>query len=169
MFEKYAGREAADKLSGWQSVSEGEATASKWAALGRDVLDDYAACGISRPQDFRDLFARNFYFGCEADDPINAWAFNTHVNPYGARIKPLFGSDIGHFDVPDMREVLVEAHELVDDSIITGEDFRDFVFTYPVEFWTGVNPNFFKGTAVEDQAAAWLKARTHEVQSSAQS
>jgi predicted TIM-barrel fold metal-dependent hydrolase len=168
MFEKYVSRDAADKLNGWQSVSEGEAAASVWAARGRDVIDDYAACGIERPQDFRDLFARNFYFGCEADDPINAWAFNTHVNPYEARIKPLFGSDIGHFDVPDMREVLVEAHEMVDDRIITADDFRDFVFTYPVEFWTGVNPNFFKGTAVESQAAAWLKTTTREAQSHAQ-
>jgi len=153
MFEKYAGRDAADKLSEWQSVSEGEESAAAWAARGREVIDDYAACGIERPEDFRELFARNFYFGCEADDPMNAWGFNTRVNPYGARIKPLFGSDIGHFDVPDMREVLAEAHELVDEGIITAEDFRDFVFTYPAEFWTGANPDFFNGTTVEHQAA----------------
>ncbi|MBV8055704.1 MAG: amidohydrolase family protein [Deltaproteobacteria bacterium] len=153
MFKKYAGRNAADKLSEWQSVSEGEESAAAWAARGREVIDDYAACGIQRPEDFRELFARNFYFGCEADDPMNAWGFNTRVNPYGARIKPLFGSDIGHFDVPDMREVLAEAHELVDEGIITPDDFRDFVFTYPAEFWTGANPDFFKGTAVEHQAA----------------
>jgi predicted TIM-barrel fold metal-dependent hydrolase len=158
MFEKYAGKDAADQLRGWKSVSEGEEAAAAWAARGRDLLDDYAACAIEKPEDFRELFARNFYFGCEADDPMNAWGFNTRVNPYGARIKPLFGSDIGHFDVPDMREVLVEAHELVDDGIITLDDFRDFVFTYPVEFWTGANPDFFKGTAVEHQAAAWLNS-----------
>ena len=154
MFEQYVGHDAAEKLNGWQSVSEGEEAAAAWAVRGRDVIDDYAACGIERPQDFRDLFARNFYFGCEADDPMNAWGFNTRVNPYEARMKALFGSDIGHFDVPDMREVLIEAHELVDDGIITPDDFRDFVFTYPVEFWTGVNPDFFKGTAVDRQATA---------------
>jgi len=164
LFEQYAGREAADKLKEWKSVSEGEDSAALWAARGRDVIDDYAACGIEQPEDFRELFARNFYFGCEADDPINAWGFNTRVNPYRARIKPLFGSDIGHFDVPDMREVLVEAHELVDDGIITADDFRDFVFIYPVEFWTGVNPDFFKGTAVESHAAAWLKTGGREEQ-----
>ena len=144
MFEQYAGRDAVEKLSEWQSVSEGEEAAAAWAGRGRDVIDDYAACRIDHPEDFRDLFARNFYFGCEADDPMNAWGFNTRVNPYRARIKPLFGSDIGHFDVPDMREVLVEAHELVDDGIITSDDFRDFVFTYPIEFWTGINPDFFE-------------------------
>jgi hypothetical protein len=164
LFEQYVGREAADKLKEWKSVSEGEDSAAVWAARGRDVIDDYAACGIEQPEDFRELFARNFYFGCEADDPINAWGFNTRVNPYEARIKPLFGSDIGHFDVPDMREVLVEAHELVDDGIITVDDFRDFVFTYPVEFWTGVNPDFFKGTGVERHSTAWLKTGAREEQ-----
>jgi hypothetical protein len=161
LFGQYLGREAADGLREWQSVSEGEEAAAAWAARGRDIIDDYAACGIERPEEFRELFTRNFYFGCEADDPINAWAFNARVNPYAARIKPLFGSDIGHFDVPDMREVLLEAHELVDDGIITPEDFRDFVFTYPVEFWTAGNPDFFKGTAVE-QAAGGRNARIDE-------
>lgn len=96
----------------------------------------------------------------EADDPMNAWGFNRQVNPYGARLKTLFGSDIGHFDVPDMTEVLVEAHELLDDKIITEDDFRDFVYTYPVEFWGGMNPSFFKGTVVEQQAATLLQAGT---------
>jgi predicted TIM-barrel fold metal-dependent hydrolase len=167
MFQKYVSQDAADTLDGWQSVSEGEEAAAAWAALGPEVIDDYAACVIKRPEDFRELFARNFYFGCEADDPINAWGFNTHVNPYGARIKALFGSDIGHFDVPDMREVLIEAHELVDDGIITAGDFRDFVFTYPVEFWAGVNPAFFKGTAVEGEATACLKNAAREQQTQA--
>ena len=87
---------------------------------------------------------------------MNAWGFDTRVNPYGARLKTLFGSDIGHFDVPDMREVLPEARELVDDGLITERDFRDFVFTSPVEFWCGMNPDFFKGTRVEKEAAAIL-------------
>ena len=158
LFENYAGKAAADKLREWKSVPEGEDAAAAWAAQGAKVLDDYAACGIEKPEDFRDLFARNFYFGCEADDPMNAWGFNAKVNPYGARIKELFGSDIGHFDVPDMLEVLPEAHELVDDGVITQSDFRDFVFTYPVEFWAAGNPDFFKGTAVEEQTAALLKS-----------
>ena len=133
-------------------MPEGEEAAAKWAAQGPAVIDDYAACGIGTARDIRDLFTRNFYFGCEADDPTNAWGFNANVNPYGAKLKTLFGSDIGHFDVPDMREVLIEAHELVDDGLITRADFRDFVFTWPVEFWGGMNPDFFKGTRVESAA-----------------
>ena len=58
--------------------------------------------------------------------------------------------------VPDMREVLPEAHELVDDGVISEADFRDFVFTYPVEFWAGMNPDFFKGTTVEKAVSTEL-------------
>ena len=72
-----------------------------------EKLDDFARCGIKRPEDIRDLFVPNFYFGCEADDPITSWAFKRQVNPFGVKLNTLFGSDIGHFDVPDMTEVLV--------------------------------------------------------------
>ncbi|HLW71557.1 MAG TPA: amidohydrolase family protein [Candidatus Binataceae bacterium] len=158
LFEQYGSKEAAAKLDGWQAVPEGEEVAARWAAQGPAVIDDYSACKIEKPADFLDLFACNFYFGCEADDPTNAWGFADKVNPYGARIKTLFGSDIGHFDVADMREVLIEAHELVDDGLITESDFRDFVFGYPVEFWAGANPDFFKGTVVESQVNAFIKS-----------
>ena len=115
-------------------------------------LDNWAACLIEKAEDIRDLFVPTFYFGCEADDPINAWAFNTKVNPFGARLNAVFSSDISHWDVPDMRETLAEAYELVEKELITEEDFRDFVFTNPVSFWTSMNPNFFKGTRVEAAA-----------------
>jgi predicted TIM-barrel fold metal-dependent hydrolase len=117
-------------------------------------VDDFARCGITRPQDVKDLYVPNFFFGCEADDPINAWAFDSKKNAYGARLSAIFSSDIGHWDVPDMREVTEEAHELVDDGLITEEDFRDFVFANPVKFWTGMNPDFFKGTVIESHIKA---------------
>jgi hypothetical protein len=157
LFERYGGIGAANHLEGWSSVAEGDDFAREWAARSAEEIDDYAATGVTRGSDFRDLFTRNFYFGCEADDPLNAWAFNSKVNPYGAKLKILFGSDIGHFDVPNMREVLIEAHELVDEALITSDEFRDFVFRYPVEFWAGTNPNFFRGTAVEKEVQAELQ------------
>jgi hypothetical protein len=123
---------------------------------GVENLDDYAACKISRKEDFRDLYVERYYFGCEADDPINAWAFNRKANPMGARLNALFSSDIGHFDVPDMTEVVPEAHELVEHGLLDDDDFRDFMFANAVRFWGEVNPDFFKGTVVEKQAAAVL-------------
>ena len=61
----------------------------------------------------------------------------------------MFGSDIGHFDVPDMSEAVSEAYGLVEKGVITKDDFRDFVFSNPVKLHAEVNPEFFKGTAIE--------------------
>ena len=119
-------------------------------------LDDYAACKIQSKQDLHDLFVPRYYFGCEADDPINSWAFNRKANPMGARLNALFSSDIGHFDVPDMSEVVPEAYELVEHGLLSDDDFRDFMFENAVRFWGEVNPDFFKGTVVEKQAAEVL-------------
>jgi len=119
-----------------------------------EQLDDFARCQIERAEDIRDLFVSNFYFGCEADDPVNAWAFNRQVNPFGAKLNAVFGSDIGHFDVPDMTDVLGEAYEGVEDGVLSQDDFRDFVFANPVRLWTSMNPDFFVGTAIESQVRA---------------
>ena len=71
----------------------------------------------------------------------------------GAHSSTLLGSDIGHFDVVNMNEVLEEAYELVEDGLITAEDFREFVFTNPLHFWADGNRDFFKGTVLESEAA----------------
>jgi predicted TIM-barrel fold metal-dependent hydrolase len=126
---------------------------------GIEDLDDYFRCGIERREDIRDLFVPRFYFGCEADDPVNAWAFNRAANPMGVRLNALFSSDIGHFDVPDMAEVVPEAYELVEHGLITDDDFRDFMFANAVRFWGEVNPEFFHGTVVEKAATQVLAAR----------
>jgi predicted TIM-barrel fold metal-dependent hydrolase len=124
---------------------------------GVENLDDYFRCQIQKKEDIKDLFIPRFYFGCEADDPVNAWAFKREANPMGARLNAIFSSDIGHFDVPDMAAVVPEAYELVEDGLIDDNDFRDFMFANAVRFWGEVNPDFFKGTAVEKQAAEVLR------------
>ena len=121
-------------------------------------LDDWSACGIEKAEHIRDLFVPHFYFGCEADDPINAWAFNTKVNPFGARLQAVLSSDIGHWDVEEMTEVAAEAYELVEQGLATEEDFRDFAFTNPVTLFGSMNPDFFKGTRVEAEASKVLSA-----------
>ena len=45
---------------------------------------------------------------------MTSTAFNTKVNPFGAELHAMMGSDIAHWDVPDMTEVLEEAWEMVD-------------------------------------------------------
>jgi hypothetical protein len=118
------------------------------------TTDEWAACGIESAEDVRDLFVPRFYFGCEADDPTVAWAFDERTNPLGARLRAMFSSDVGHWDVPDMAGVLGEAHELVERGLIDEGDFREFVFRNPVRFYTAVNPDFFAGTRIEAEAAA---------------
>ena len=121
-----------------------------------EELDDWSHVPMDQAEEMLDLFVKPFYFGCEADDPMNAHAFNSKVNPYGARLQAVFSSDIGHWDVPDMREVVEEAYELVEDELITADDFRDFTFTNAVHLYAGMNQDFFKGTVVEEAAAREL-------------
>jgi hypothetical protein len=128
---------------------------------GVEDPDDYFRCEIEKKQDIKELFVPRFYFGCEADDPANAWAFNDRANPMRARLNAIFSSDIGHFDVPDMTDVVPEAYELVEHELISTADFRDFMFANAVRFWGEVNPDFFKGTAVEKQAAEVLNGGAH--------
>jgi predicted TIM-barrel fold metal-dependent hydrolase len=118
-------------------------------AEDEDTLDEWAACGIERAEDIRALFADRFYFGCEADDPLTSMAFNTAVNPFGTELKVMMGSDIAHWDVPDMTGVLEEAWEMVEHGWIDEAGFEKFTFANPVRFYTDTNPDFFKGTAVE--------------------
>jgi predicted TIM-barrel fold metal-dependent hydrolase len=125
---------------------------------GIDDLDDFSACKITKKQDWIDLYATPYYFGCEADDRMNAVAFGKG-NPFGCQLNAIYSSDIGHFDVIDMRDPLPEAYELVEDGHITQDNFRDFVFANAVRLWGAQNPRFFEGTVVEKEAAAVLKAQ----------
>ena len=116
-----------------------------------DNVDDFRACAIGEQADINELFVPRFYFGCEADDPSNVWAFKGKT-----RLQAIFSSDIGHWDVPDIRECLEEAYELVEHGDLTEGDFEDFVCTNPVTLHGGMNRDFFKGTSVESQAAKIL-------------
>jgi Amidohydrolase len=113
------------------------------------LMDEWAPSGIKQPQDIRDIFTRQFYYGCEGDDPLVTLASASKGSPFDAKLCALYGSDLGHWDVPEMAEAAEEAYELVERGVLSEADFRDIVFTNAVEFWTSGNPDFFKGTAVE--------------------
>jgi predicted TIM-barrel fold metal-dependent hydrolase len=116
-------------------------------------VDEFAAVGIEKVDDLRTRFEPNFYFGCEADDPLVAWAFRDDVNPLGTRLRPVLGSDISHWDVRDMTEPVAEAFELVEHGVITERDFRDLTFVNPVRLHAGPNPKFFADTVCAAAAA----------------
>jgi predicted TIM-barrel fold metal-dependent hydrolase len=124
--------------------------------LGRPehVSDDFEAAGIETKDDVRSVFSGNFYFGCEADDRATMWAFDPRM---GVRLRPVFSSDFTHFDVPDFRDVIPEAFEMVEKGYVTEQDFREFTFTNAARLHTRNNPGFFKGTVIEQAVANELR------------
>src|SRR4029077_20325568 len=114
---------------------------------GIENIDDFSACKITRKGEWVELYAKPSTFGCEADDRMNATAFGRN-NPFGSKLNAIFSSDIGHFDVIDMRDPLPEAYELGAYGHITAADFRAFPFANAVRLWGTQNPRFFEGTRV---------------------
>jgi hypothetical protein len=110
--------------------------------------DEWRFLDITEKRDIVDAFTPSFYFGCEADDRTIAFAF-APGNPFGARLRPVFSSDLSHWDVPEMNQVVEEAHGLVRKNIIGEQDFREFVFENPARLLLQQNPDFFVGTAAE--------------------
>ena len=140
LFERYGGEVLSGRLdpkSVTRNADEGE------------EIDDFAATGVRSVEDLLDRLVPNYYYGCEADDRMNATAFDSRLLPGGRKLNAMFSSDFGHWDVPDMRQVLAEAWELVEEELINEVDFRAFVFDNPVSLFAGMNREFFAGTAVE--------------------
>jgi hypothetical protein len=123
-----------------------------------DELDEFSASGLRNDDDLAQVFGQQFFFGCEADDNSVFRAMDAKANAFGLRLRPFFSSDIGHWDVPDISEVLIESHKLVDEGLLTDADYRDFVFTYPARLHLEMNSSFFDGTPVESAARDLLRS-----------
>ena len=156
LFNQYGG-----KLTGARILEEvGELAggalgqANNFRPQDPDRLDDFAAIGIEKAEDIPGLFVPNFYFGAEADDPTVAHAFNRQANPFGVQLNAFWASDSGHWDVPDLTQVLSDTWGLVERGALTKENFRDLVSTHPINFYSGANPDFFKGTAIDRPSEA---------------
>ena len=113
--------------------------------------DEFAESGIEGPDDIEDVFKNRFYFGCEADDAMNALAFSPKLSPRGAELKAVFASDIGHWDIPDFRDVLPEAWELREDGLLDERQWKAFMYSNAYDLMTAANPGFFDGTVVADR------------------
>ena len=121
-----------------------------WATLSEDERDEFARMEVADEREFTQRFAEPLYFGCEGDDPLNALAFDGRI---GTRLNAVYGSDIGHWDVPVMADAVHETYELVEEGLLSESDFSDFVYGQRVRFWTRTNPAFFEGTASESAGA----------------
>ena len=112
-----------------------------------EELDDWRYVGIESDADIVERFAPRFYFGCEADDRTLAFAF-APGNPLGARLRPVFSSDLSHWDVPEMGSVVAEAYELVEEGVLSELDFHEFVCRNPARLFLDQNPSFFEKTVL---------------------
>ena len=139
LVRRYGGKSmanAADRIS--------ESIDSPIRGTDMNQLDEWAQSGVRSAEDIRDIFTERFYFGCEGDDPLTMMAFRPMGTRFNSRLQAFYGSDIGHWDVPDMAKILEEVYELVDKGLMTPAELRDFVFTIPIQFWTSTNPEFFE-------------------------
>ena len=147
---------AQDYLDGTRLVKTG---LDSEAAADGPGFDDFKEAQIDTAADIAEVFKRQFFFGCEADDPLNAVAFSGSLLPHGIKLNAVYASDVGHWDVPDMRDVLIEAWEPVAEGSMSVDDFRNFACGNVVKFLTGTNPEFFEGTAVADAVRPFLSKR----------
>ena len=139
-----------DKRDGWPAREEDELDRRGSGPRRLRGLRDRQERGLGRP------LCEALLFRLRSGRPDERGRVRHAPTRSGARINAIFSSDVGHFDVPDMRQVLPEAHELVEDELITAEDFRDFTFANAVRLWGTQNPRFFEGTRVAKEAAAIL-------------
>lgn len=114
-----------------------------------EELNDFAAAGIERVEDIKARWIDSFFFGSESDDRTVAHAFNDKANPLGVKVNAIYSSDVGHWDVPDLTEVLADSFALVEQGAISEADFKAWVFENPYRLYTESNAAFFKGTAIE--------------------
>jgi predicted TIM-barrel fold metal-dependent hydrolase len=120
-------------------------------------LDDFEAAKIEQPEDIIDPFVRQSFFGCEADDPLMPFAFQSTIEHQKVVLQPILGTDVSHWDAPVMNDVLCEAFEPVSDGFITPDQFRALTFSNAVKLHGSVNPSFFSGTSCEKEAGAELE------------
>lgn len=136
-----------------RATAFGVTTAHRSEQQPPEYLDDFAKAGIEEIGDIKKRFVDSFYFGVESDDRTVALAFNDKVN-FGTKLNAFWSSDVGHWDVVDFTETLAQSWDLVDQGVLSAEDFKAFVFGNPHRFYTEANPDFFKGTVIEQKLAA---------------
>jgi predicted TIM-barrel fold metal-dependent hydrolase len=147
LLEALVRRHGAELLEG---VADVRAALRGLSAVGAppEDRDDWRFLEVDSEDELVELFAPRMYFGCEADDRTIAFAWSP-ANPRGAAMRPVFSSDIAHWDVPDMAGVVAESWELVDRGLLTPEQYRRFVCDNPIELF---GPTLLSGTPLR----SWL-------------
>ena len=127
------------------------------------VRDEFAESLVETEDQLRAIFEEQLFFGCESDDRSVYRATDVKGNALNARLRPLFSSDAGHFDLPDMRTAVPTSHQLVTRGLLDDQAYAEFVFENAVRLYAGMNAAFFTGTAVEHEARTVLDATSDNV------
>ncbi|MGY8817506.1 MAG: hypothetical protein ACKVHB_07045, partial [Pseudomonadales bacterium] len=67
-------------------------------------------------------------------------------------------SDIGHWDVEDIRDCVPDAYKNVEKGLFSDRDFESFMFANPVNLYTRQNPKFFDGTIIEKEVKEFIRS-----------
>ena len=114
-----------------------------------EVFDDFAAAGIESIDDIVRQITTQCFFGCEADDPLAGMAMESKRLPQQCELAPIFSSDIGHWDVAHMHEVIPELEDHLEHGWLSTRGFRAFTCDNTIRLYTEANPEFFVGTSIE--------------------
>jgi len=116
------------------------------------LLDEFGAVGIEKAEEIRDLFVTPFFCGCEADDPmtVNAYKHEGRTRFGRPLTNAMFGSDISHWDVPVMADVLARSTRWSSTGSSASPTCATSCTPHPCASTRGGNPDFFAGTVVED-------------------
>jgi predicted TIM-barrel fold metal-dependent hydrolase len=115
-----------------------------------DVVNDFEAAGISDVSDIVRQITTQCFFGCEADDASTGQAFEARRLPGRSTLSPIFSSDIGHWDVAHIAEVVPEAYEQVEKGWLDKQQFRAFMCDNALRMYTEMDPGFFEGTVLAE-------------------
>jgi hypothetical protein len=130
------------------------------AALARD--SDPRLADVDLFLDLAERFGGTLRRATTRADLATRWDVHPEdpTDSFGAReistrdeLRDLF-VDRFYWDVPLMEDLLEEVYEPSEHGLMDEADLRDFVITNPVRLWTSTNPDFFRGTAVDQAAAA---------------
>ena len=127
-------------------------------AAGTETASPEIASYLAKRREEVDAALERLLPGPDAWPSLLHRAIRHSVFAGGKRLRPILGSDISHWDVPDMTEPIAEAYELVERGVIGEQDFRELTFVNPVRLHAGANSEFFAGTVCEQAATTALAA-----------
>ncbi len=120
-------------------------------------VDDFRACGVSRPRTSSPSSTGSTSAARPTKPPSPGRS--PRRQSLWCRATAVLGSDLGHWDVTDMRAVLPEAYELVENGQLSPDQFQAFACDNAIRLHGGMNATFFDGTPVESHARRVLSGR----------